>query len=186
MFLQETEYSFDIDKITEAYNSIFPSKFNLWETPQVCLNSRLNSPDPYFEAIGPDRGSTIGIEHPILNEVFKGTYFEEIVNTIGEIGRIRIMHCLPRSCLSLHYDIDMRYQLAIIPSEHAYLVHQINETDLKMYNIPGDGIVRLLNSRDMRHSAINFGMQMRIHLVFSINKTRMSVEEAIQRQPKTE
>lgn len=185
MFLQKTEYSFDIDKLQKAYYSIFPEKFNIWKTQQICLNSRANSSDPYFEGIGQDRGNTIGIEFPILNELFKGTYFEEIFNTIGETGRIRIMHCLPRSCLSLHHDMEMRYQLAIIPSEHAYLVHQINETDLKMYNIPGDGKVHLLNSKDMRHTAINFGMIVRVHLVFCINKTRISNKESRRMQPKT-
>ncbi len=185
MFLTKTEYSFDMDKILESYHSIFPNKFDLLETSQVCLNSRLGSPDPYFEAIGKDKHREYGIECPILNEIFRGTYFEEIFNTVGETGRIRFINSEQRSCLSLHHDWEMRYQLAIIPSKGAYLVEQISDMDFKMHNLPADGNVYLLNARDIRHSAINFGTEMRVHLVFCLNKTRETFEEAKKHAPTT-
>lgn len=174
LFLSPTEYSFDSDKILEAYDSIFPSKFDMTKIEQVALNSRLNSPDPYFESVGPSRPveEKCGIEFPILNEIFRGTYFEEIFNTVGEIGRIRFISCWPKTCLTLHCDKELRYQMAIISSKTAYLVHQISDTDLKMYCLPADGKVHLMNTRDMKHSAVNFGLQPRVHLVFCINSTR--------------
>ncbi len=93
---------------------------------------------------------------------FKGTYFEEVFNTLKEhfkIGRVRILLKEPRSTLSWHRDPEPRLHIPIITNKGCRMV--IEEVSKHM---PADGTITITNNTKY-HNFFNGGEQNRIHLV---------------------
>ena len=93
---------------------------------------------------------------------FKGTYFEEVFNTLKKhfkIGRVRILLKEPRSTLSWHRDPEPRLHVPIITNKGCRMV--IDEVSKHM---PADGSVTITNNTKY-HNFFNGGEQNRIHLV---------------------
>ena len=93
---------------------------------------------------------------------FKGTYFEEIFDTIKKrfkIGRMRILLKEPRSTLSWHRDPEPRLHIPIITNKGCRMV--IEDVSKHM---PADGSVTITNNTKY-HNFFNGGEQNRIHLV---------------------
>ena len=93
---------------------------------------------------------------------FKGTYFEEVFNTLRKhfkIGRVRILLKEPRSTLSWHRDPEPRLHIPIITNMGCRMV--IDEVSKHM---PADGSVTITNNTKY-HNFFNGGEQNRIHLV---------------------
>ena len=93
---------------------------------------------------------------------FKGTYFEEVFNTLRKrfkLGRVRILLKEPRSTLSWHRDPEPRLHIPIITNKGCRMV--IEEVSKHM---PADGTVTITNNTKY-HNFFNGGEQNRIHLV---------------------
>ena len=93
---------------------------------------------------------------------FKGTYFEEVYNTLRKhfkLGRVRILLKEPRSTLSWHRDPEPRLHIPIITNKGCRMV--IEEVCRHM---PADGSVTITNNTKY-HNFFNGGEQDRIHLV---------------------
>ncbi len=93
---------------------------------------------------------------------FRGTYFEEIFDTIKKrfkIGRVRILLKEPRSTLSWHRDPEPRLHIPIITNKGCRMV--IENVSKHM---PADGSVTITNNTKY-HNFFNGGEQNRIHLV---------------------
>mgnify|MGYP002877700253 FL=1 len=93
---------------------------------------------------------------------FRGTYFEEVFNTLKKqfkLGRIRILLKEPRSTLSWHRDPEPRLHIPIITNKGCRMV--IGEVSKHM---PADGSVTITNNTKY-HNFFNGGEQNRIHLV---------------------
>ena len=96
---------------------------------------------------------------------FKGTYFEEIFNTLKKnfkLGRVRILLKEPRSTLSWHRDPEPRLHIPIITNKGCRMV--IEDVSKHM---PADGKVTITNNTKY-HNFFNGGEQNRIHLVACI------------------
>ena len=97
----------------------------------------------------------------LLND-FKGTYFEEVYNTLRKnfkIGRVRILLKQPRSTLSWHKDPEPRLHIPIITNPGCLMV-----IDNVAKHMPADGSVWITNNTKY-HNAFNGGEENRIHLV---------------------
>ena len=93
---------------------------------------------------------------------FRGTYFEEIFDTLKKrfkIGRMRILLKEPRSTLSWHRDPEPRLHIPIITNKGCRMV--IENVSKHM---PADGSVTITNNTKY-HNFFNGGEQNRIHLV---------------------
>ena len=93
---------------------------------------------------------------------FKGTYFEEVFNTLRKhfkIGRVRILLKEPRSTLSWHRDPEPRLHIPIITNMGCRMV-----MDEVSKHMPADGSVTITNNTKY-HNFFNGGEQARIHLV---------------------
>ena len=93
---------------------------------------------------------------------FKGTYIEEVYNSIKEkfkIGRVRLLMKPPRSCLSWHRDPDRRIHIPIITNPGARMV-----IEDESFHLPADGKVYITDNRKY-HNFFNGGEQDRVHLV---------------------
>ena len=93
---------------------------------------------------------------------FKGTYFEEVFNTLRKnfkLGRVRILLKEPRSTLSWHRDPEPRLHVPIITNPGSIMV-----IDNVAKHLPADGSVWITNNTKY-HNAFNGGEENRIHLV---------------------
>jgi hypothetical protein len=96
-----------------------------------------------------------------LLPVYKGTVWEEIMNTLPvDCGEARLIRLGPGTCYNSHADIDDRYHLNIT-GNYCYLV---NIDTASMYKLIKDGIWYDFNAGP-RHSAVNFGDVPRTQLV---------------------
>ncbi len=96
-----------------------------------------------------------------MNSVYKGTVFEELLNSLNfPIGEARIIVLKPGTCYLSHADIDDRYHLNL-SGENCYLVNLETST---MYPQVSDGIWYSMDA-GQRHSAVNFGNVDRVQLV---------------------
>ena len=96
---------------------------------------------------------------------FKGTYFEEVFNTLRKhfkIGRVRILLKEPRSTLSWHRDPEPRLHIPIITNKGCRMV--IEEVSKHM---PADGTITITNNTKY-HNFFNGGEIDRLHLVSTL------------------
>lgn len=97
----------------------------------------------------------------LVSDQFQNTVWEEILNSLPvNIGQARLIKLKPEECYRSHADIDDRYHLSIIGT-NSYL---IDLDDNVMYPTMVDNRWYLMDA-GKRHSAVNFGGQIRIQLV---------------------
>jgi hypothetical protein len=105
----------------------------------------------------------------ILNERLKGTYIETVIQEVEEqaakdsvsLGRIRILKLLPKTCYSLHRDIEeFRYHIPLKSSPQCFFV----SGDRVEYMTRLGGLYRFRTREP--HTAVNASFEDRIHLVF--------------------
>jgi len=148
---------------------------------QICLNSIKEDPDNYLLGKGSlywdsDKSdiSTQKISRPKrkleedefteLCSIFKETKFEEVYNELKlryNLGRVRIMPSLPKTCLTWHYDVNPR-------------IHFVMKTQPGCFMVFEDEVRHLPNATWWRtntlnyHTAFNGSFDSRIHLVATI------------------
>ena len=134
---------------------------------QTCLQrSNKNVVNPYTDGTGEHREKKDRIikaqsEYTVLNEVYEGTVFADIIQDVnGE--RARIMEMNPSTTYTVHRDNSPRYHLALITNPNAYfLFPTLNE----IIHIPADGCLYEVDTTIL-HSFVNCGPD-RTHLVIS-------------------
>ena len=93
---------------------------------------------------------------------FKGTYFEQVFNTLRKnfkLGRVRILLKEPRSTLSWHKDPEPRLHIPIVTNKGCMMV-----IENVAKHMPADGTVTITNNKKF-HNFFNGGEQARVHLV---------------------
>ena len=135
---------------------------------QTCLQrSNKFVVNPYTDGAGEnrekkDRIIKVQSEYIILNEVYEGTVFADIIRDVnGE--RSRIMEMNAYTSYSVHKDQSPRYHLALITNPNAYFIFPtLNE----IMHIPADGYLYEVDTTIL-HSFVNCGPDDRTHLVIS-------------------
>lgn len=105
-------------------------------------------------------------EHDFTNlcTVFKNTPFEEIYNSLKNkynLGRVRLMISLPKTCLSWHVDSSSRLHYPIKTQEGCFMV-----IEDEVCHLPKNQWT--LTNTVIKHTAFNGSFEKRIHLVASI------------------
>tara|TARA_B100000073_G_scaffold346642_2_gene358580 strand:+ start:2027 stop:2602 length:576 start_codon:yes stop_codon:yes gene_type:complete len=96
-----------------------------------------------------------------IAEPFKGTLFEEAYNMITStynVGRVRIMNSMPKTCLTWHTDNTERIHLPIKTQEGCLMIIEDEVKHLKV------GEWYWTNTK-VKHTALNASKENRIHLV---------------------
>ena len=172
---------FDIEKLRAEFNLILKKKkFNtlgISNFGAIALNQipgDKNSTEGHnvrgtYWTIPDEKGKEIKRDKPIdeskYTEVvseFKGTYFEEVYNTLKKhfkIGRVRILLKEPRSTLSWHRDPEPRLHIPIITNPGCIMV-----IDNVAKHMPADGHAWITNNTKY-HNFFNGGEEDRIHIV---------------------
>ena len=96
----------------------------------------------------------------ILDEQYKGTEIEKVLDLIPMHGEARVIVMEPGQSYSAHADVDDRWHLTL-DADESYLVDLKNE---KMYKSIADGTLYLMDSGSL-HPASNYGYKPRYQLV---------------------
>jgi hypothetical protein len=134
---------------------------------QTCLQrSNKSVVNPYTDGAGENRDKKDRIikvqsEYTVLNEVYGGTVFAEMIQDVGG-ERSRIMEMNAYTTYSVHKDNSPRYHLALITNPNAYFIFP---TLNQIMHIPADGYLYEVDTTIL-HSFVNCGPD-RTHLVIS-------------------
>jgi hypothetical protein len=182
-FVEKLELSVDLDKIKQDMNDLlttyyWPEKDPIKDLPgnQIGLNYREGAANTYFDAVGSlyDKHTKtfIGKESDFVHyNDSVGEYTRSAIDKLRlvencKFGRIRYMRLMPKTGLSIHSDLEIRYHLAIETNSGSLIGEQVQEENLaaKCYHIPADGhFYRVDTTRP--HFVYNGGWEPRIHLV---------------------
>jgi len=181
MLVKKTNHYYDLDKClveweliqlrvgNRLYNSDEVLGANTYgQRRQTCLQrSNKFVVNPYTDGAGEnrekkDRIIKVQSEYTILNEVYEGTVFADIIRDVNGV-RSRIMEMNAYTSYSVHKDNSPRYHLALITNPNAYFIFPtLNE----IMHIPDDGYLYEVDTTIL-HSFVNCGPDDRTHLVIS-------------------
>lgn len=163
----KVDFQVDLDSMIACVNRFVGTLLSP-ENPQLCLTRRRGSNDPLYEGAGTARYPDE--EFSILNDIFAGTEFERFhLLSPVPLGRVRLMYLPPRQSYSFHKDTEPRLHVAIVTNPAAFLMVDAGKSKMWRIHIPADGKVYNVDTTLM-HTAINGGLQPRIHLVANILK----------------
>jgi hypothetical protein len=157
----KTNFTIDVSEALKVIEKI-PVKWNT----QLCVTSRTGA-DDFFDGAGSINSyDSKEYDFNVVNNFFKGTVFERVLNDIHaagyKFGRVRIMRMFGKSAYSYHMDCEERMHFALQTSDNCMLI-----IDDIMHRIPSDGHGYLANTT-LPHTAINCTDAERIHLVIDI------------------
>lgn len=152
---------------------------------QICLNAPIGKEDDYLLGCGSlfldwtkidcleglsekqiPRREKIYEEHEFteLCDVFKNTRFEQLYKDLQNsynVGRVRIMTSLPKTCLSWHVDSSPRLHYPIKTQEGCFMV-----IEDEVYHLPQNQWT--LTNTLAKHTAFNASFEKRVHIVASV------------------
>ena len=135
---------------------------------------------PALFAENPDEEMLSYVHRPVIAEYLKGTVFEEVLTKVPEhlgikLNRAVFIYIPAGMCLRHHNDPDNKYHLSVVENPGSFYYDYDRKTGA---HLPADGKIRQINSEDCHHTAVNGGVDARIHLV-------MTEYECDDLQPKT-
>jgi len=182
-FIQNTKLNFDLDQIVSEYNDFISSmeEFVLGEWRaynQLSLKCRNNVENQYLDGIGSLYNQKTkqfeAEEKDFINYVDGiGEYTKSVIESIEtkenvKIGRARYMLMPAKRGLSIHYDLEQRYHIAI-KTQPTVLFGEYTGDEIcaKCYNIPANGSVYKVDTT-RNHFVFNGSWEDRIHLVLCL------------------
>lgn len=164
----------------DELNCMLDKKQISWgDLNQICINTTSDQIDNYHYGVGSlyfdwqqktdskPKIRPVELQESDFTElcsVFTDTMFEEVyekLKTTYNIGRLRLMKSIPKSCLTWHYDNSKRIHYPISTREGCLM---IIENEVKY--LPAN--TWWLTNTLVKHTAINASLEDRIHLVASI------------------
>ncbi len=115
--------------------------------------------DPFTSATGRFRPDVSEKEYNLINPLFKGTVFEEVINKYN-LFRTRLMWTGPRTCYSLHKDASKRIHIPLITNDQCLFVFT---EPTEMFHLSA-GEVFIVDTTKT-HSFCNFSDKLRLHLM---------------------
>lgn len=168
-----TQLKFDIEKINGELNTLIQSHPFDDVTNQINITHR-PAQESFYDGVGSlynyetNKFTAREKDFQQFNKILCGTYIEQVYNQVKAwspfaLGRVRFMRLKPKSCLSMHRDLDIRYHIPLQTSNQAYFV-MFNYVP---FHLPADGSLFWVNTLGY-HSVFNgHPTEDRIHLVFS-------------------
>ncbi len=165
-----TEFQYDIENVRKQWTEIRKQlTLDMWyQKSQTCVQHSPHCINKWTEGCGSIKrvegkrveGKTEQDFH-ILNSLYKGTIFEDIIRDINAV-RARIMVKPKHTCYSIHSDRTPRFHLPITTHKHALFVFYEGDKSTTLH-IPADGYVWWTDTTRL-HTFLNAGPE-RTHLV---------------------
>lgn len=180
--LKKYNIGIDSDKLSIAFNNLLPQidSKGWWSTgsqkhqAQFAIQCRPGSDDPYYESCGPqpdlaqdsDGNPLTEGSYNQINELFKNTYFEQIINLFPfEVARVRFVRLSPKGCYRLHRDMTFKFHLPVVTNPSNIMIWP-EQSHRAIIHMPADGHIYYTETA-MPHTALNGGIDYRYHIVFS-------------------
>jgi len=176
--LYRTPLEIDPDKLNKAYLDLtnqvpFHPVLN-----QISLNHRPGSLNPFYDGLGSLYDSKTKLPLALetdftefntgLKDGFFFFFYRKVLEFVGgPLGRVRLMRLPPKSCMSLHYDLEVRLHIPIKTNSQAYMVFR----DSGIFHVPLNGSIYAVDTTQW-HTVMNgHSDDERIHLVFVVPGT---------------
>lgn len=117
--------------------------------------------DPWASAVGKGKGDELTYTN--LNQFFKDTVFEEVINKYNLI-RTRLMWVSPMTCYSMHKDTTPRVHIPMITNPECYFIFKKN-----IIQYMPAGFVYWTNTVH-QHTFMNCSNTPRLHLIGAVEK----------------
>lgn len=144
------DYLDENEKLEETASPYYDFIFDNKKNPTIVLPENYKSNSEYLEW------------HPDLKTSYLASIVDPLEKFTGfKIGRIRLGWLRPNHGYRMHRDLEpMRLHIPIITNDVAYLIHEH-----KLYHMEYGKLYHLITTG--LHTAFNFGMLPRLHLIFS-------------------
>jgi hypothetical protein len=146
----------------ETKSLIERNNWDIWKLQQVSLQT--NGDDDWNASIG-SRPDQLEQQWNIIHPQLAGTWWEDFFKSLPmPVYRSRLMIMHPRTCYSIHSDLNPRLHIAITTTKQARFIF----TDPpQIIHLPDNGTLWWVDTRE-EHTAINGSMGHRIHLVMCL------------------
>lgn len=124
-----------------------------------CGIQYIEGEDPFISATGKLKPNIIETEYNVINPLFRGTIFEEVIKE-HKLFRTRLMWAGSKSCYSLHKDKTKRLHIPLITNDQCLFVFP---EESKFIYLPSGHAYVVDTTRT--HSFCNFSKIPRLHLV---------------------
>lgn len=120
---------------------------------------------PAVFAENPDEEMFTYVHRPVINPILKGTVFEEVLTSMPfKLNRAVFIYIPEGMCLRHHTDPDNKYHLSVVENQGSFYYDYNTRTG---EHLPADGKIRRINSAECHHTAVNGGVDARVHLVMT-------------------
>lgn len=185
------KYNIGIDKeqMVKSFKELLPTmdEYGWWpgkkeHQAQFAVQSRLHSENPYSESCGPQptlakdcsKNYLTEASYKQINELFKGTYFEEIINIFPvNVVRCRFVRLSGKSCYRFHRDMTYKFHIPIITNTSNMMIWP-EQSHRHIVHMPSDGCVYFTET-SIPHTALNGSTDYRYHMVLSSDTKRSEI-----------
>lgn len=175
--IESLNYRISVDEVFKCLPDLDENQFSNYT--QIAITHSENNED-WFDGIGSlydynlKKITRNTLDYIILNKYFDNSYIEQLINDVKilanndkvNIGRIRLMRLLPKTCYTLHQDLEeFRYHIPLITNDKCFFVCGNN-----IEKMLEKGMLYRFRTNEM-HTAVNASFYDRIHLVFDTFRT---------------
>ena len=180
--IRKYDIGIDPTKLKSEFLSLLPEieKIGWWtigkqgHQAQFAIQCRPYSDNPYSESCGPQ--PDLAKDHngnPLtegsynqINELFKGSYFEEIINMFPfEVTRVRFVRLSSKACYRLHRDMTYKFHIPVVTNPSNMMLWP-EQAHRHIIHMPADGHIYFTETA-IPHTAFNGGTDYRYHIVLS-------------------
>jgi len=188
--IQKYDIGIDCQRMVKDFNMLLPEmdKMGWWSVgkqkhqAQFAIQCRPYSDNPYYESCGPQPDlAKDHLGNPLtegsynqINELFKGSYFEEIIKMFPfEVTRVRFVRLSSKACYRFHRDMTFKFHIAILTNPSNIMIWP-EQSHRLIVHMPADGHIYFTETA-IPHTALNGGADYRYHIVLSSIVDRTSL-----------
>ena len=180
--IKKYDIGIDSDVMVKEFERLLPDidKMGWWtegkrgHQAQFAIQSRKDSDDPYYESCGPQphlnkeyKGYTLTEgSYDTTNEMFKDTYFENILNMFPfPVCRVRFVRLSSKACYRFHRDMTYKFHIPLVTNPSNVMIWP-EQSHRIIVHMPADGYIYFTETA-ISHTALNGGQDYRYHIVVS-------------------
>jgi len=192
--IKKYDIGIDIESMQEEFFQLLPAmdEMGWWSVgeqkhqAQFAIQHRKGTSNPYYESCGPqpdlakdfDGNPLTEGSYNIINELFAGTYFEEIIKMFPfDATRVRFVRLSSKACYRFHRDMTFKFHIPIVTNPSNMMIWP-EQTHRHIIHMPADGHIYFTETA-MPHTALNGGQEYRYHIVVSSMSERIEIFNAL-------
>ena len=180
--IKKYDIGINSDMMVKEFERLLPDidKMGWWtegkqgHQAQFAIQSRKDSDNPYYESCGPQpnlnkeyKGYTLTEgSYDTTNEMFKDTYFENILNMFPfPVCRVRFVRLSSKACYRFHRDMTYKFHIPLVTNPSNVMIWP-EQSHRIIVHMPADGYIYFTETA-ISHTALNGGQDYRYHIVVS-------------------